>query len=372
MDYPFARTAGLSLLLTFFLLAETGACRETLPVAAHAPTAIHSPLRVGVYINEPFVIRKGDEYGGFCIDLWKACAADLGLGFKLVPFELIPDLFEATAKGEIDLTVSGLFITGERMQKVDFSQPFLQGGLQVMVHEKRGSSLRKLWNGLRDSGHLRIFTIGAAVILLGTLLLTLGERRWNGEFHKDWGNGLAESFYHLMSIVMTGKSSHKGLPGPWGKVLAGIWIAFGVGVVAYITSSVTSVMTVNRLEGIIKGPEDLPNHRVGVITGSVGSKYCEENHLQIVTFPSMEVAVRALVRSQIDAVVHDAMTLQWYDNAHPEMPITEVGPIFDKKFYGFGMPIGTQLRQDLNHALLRQTESGFIETLRKQYFGDIP
>lgn len=374
MDHLFSRISGLTLLFSFFLLIllnEKASSREALPAAPRTPTVIHSPLRVGIYVNEPFVIRHGEEYSGFCIDLWKACAADLDLSFNLVPFDRIPDLFDATSKGAIDLSVSGLFITGERMQKVDFSQPFLQGGLQVMVHEKRGSSLRKLWNGLRDSGHLRVFTIGVVIILLGTLLLTLSERRWNGEFYKDWANGLAESFYHVMSIVMTGKSSHKGLPGPWGKILAGIWIAFGVGVVAYITSSVTSVMTVNRLESIIKGPEDLQTHRVGVITGSVGAKYCEEAHLQTVNFPSMGEAAQALVSAHIDAVVHDAMTLQWYDNAHPEMPITEVGPIFDKKYYGFGMPIGSPLRHNLNHSLLRLNESGFIETLRNQYFGNI-
>ncbi len=65
------------------------------------------------------------------------------------------------------------------------------------------------------------------------------------------------------------------------------------------------------------------------------------------------------------------MALQWYDNAHPELPITEVGTLFMKKGYGFSMPIGSNLRYDINRSLLKQQESGFEETLRKSYFGDI-
>lgn len=269
------------------------------------------------------------------------------------------------------MALGNISITSDRLKIADFSQPYLQGGLQIMVDEKRAASWQRLWNGLRDSGHLKIFGIGIAVILIGTLLLTFGERRWNKEFHPDWPNGMAESFYHVMSIAMTGKSTHKGLPGPFGKILAGIWLAFGVGVVAYITSSVTSVMTVNRLHGIIDGPKDLPGHHVGAIGGTLSQKYCEDQNLNTTVYSNLPEAVKALTRHEIDAIVFDAMTLQWYDNAHPELPLTEVGPTFLKKGYGFAVPIKSPLRHDINQSLLKQQESGFTETLRKQYFGEI-
>jgi ABC-type amino acid transport substrate-binding protein len=337
---------------------------------ADAPSK-NATLKVGVYVDDPFVIANGKAYRGFCIDLWKEVAGDLGRGSEYIPFASIPELLEAVSSGKADIGVSGTFVTEKRLQTVEFSQPFLSGGLQVMVHEKRGSSLLKLWNGLKESGHLEIFAIGLAVIMLGTIILTVAERHWNSEFHKDWANGLADSFYHVMSIVMTGKSSHKGLPGPWGRVLAGIWIAFGVGVVAYITSSVTSIMTVNRLEGSIRGPQDLPGHRIGVIPGTVGAQYCADRHLLTSPYPSLSDAATALVNRQVDAIVLDAMTLQWYDHSHPELPITEVGSVFDKKPYAFALPIGTPLRHEINRSIVKQNESGFIETLRKQYFGDI-
>jgi len=340
--------------------------------AAATSSTPPAPLKVGVYVHEPFVLATSRGYEGFSMDLWKEIAGDLGRGSDFTVYPSIPELLNAVSSGKVDVGVSGIFVTEERLKLVDFSQPFLQGGLQVMVHEKRGSSFLKIWNGLRESGHLKIFGLGICVILLATILLTLAERRWNQEFHPDWANGVAESFYHVMSIVMTGKSTHKGLPGPWGRVLAAIWIAFGVGVVAYITSSVTSIMTVNSLEGIIKGPQNLPGHKVGIIPGTVGAQYCTDQHLDTAPFKSLPEAVNALVGRQIDAIVLDAITLQWYDNSHPELPITEVGPIFEKKSYAFALPIGSPLRHEINKAILKQNESGFLETLRKHYFGEIP
>ena len=130
-------------------------------------------------------------------------------------------------------------------------------------------------------------------------------------------------------------------------------------------------MTVNRLEGVIKGAQDLPGHHVGVIPGTVGAQYCSDHHLETSPYRSLEDAATALVNKQIDAIVLDAMTLQWYDNSHPELPITEVGSVFEKKTYAFALPIKTPLRHEINQSIIRQDESGFLETLRKQYFGDI-
>jgi len=145
---------------------------------------------VGVYIHEPFVLASGQEYQGFSIDLWKEIAGDLGRSSEFVPYPSLPNLLKAVSSGAADVGVSGIFVTEERLKTVDFSQPFLHGGLQVMVREKRGSSFMKIWNGLRESGHLRVFGLGICVILAATLVLTVAERRWNAEFHADWGTGL--------------------------------------------------------------------------------------------------------------------------------------------------------------------------------------
>lgn len=359
------KTKTATLLPIIFMMLFAG-----LPCIALEPAG-EPELKVGVALDEPFIIKTGDLHTGFCIDLWQTLAADLGLKFRYVDYPSFAALLEATERGEVDVNANSLHITSERLKRMDFVLPFLQEGMHIMVSEKRASSFMKIWQGMRDSGHLEVFGIGIGVILLGTILLTLAERIWNKEFHQDWANGLAESFYHVMSITMTGKSAHKHLPGPLGKIMAGIWIAFGVGVVAYITSSITSVMTVNRLHSMINGPQDLPGHRVAVIRGTVAESYCRANHLDCEAYDSLHEAVNALLSHEVEAIVHDSLSLQWYDNSHPELPLTEVGRVFEKKYCTFSLPLGSPLRQPLNEALLKRNESGYCESLRQHYFGNV-
>jgi ABC-type amino acid transport substrate-binding protein len=63
--------------------------------------------------------------------------------------------------------------------------------------------------------------------------------------------------------------------------------------------------------------------------------------------------------------------LQSYDFNHPELPITEVGPVFAPQNYGFALAIGSPLRIPLNQALLEFGESRTLAGIFHEYFGSI-
>lgn len=79
---------------------------------------------------------------------------------------------------------------------------------------------------------------------------------------------------------------------------------------------------------------------------------------------------RRFNQSSIQAFVGEAASLQYYDKAHPELPITEVGPIFNDEKYAFGLPKKSDLRTELNIELLILQEVGFLHDLQVRYFGD--
>ena len=206
-------------------------------------------------------------------------------------------------------------------------------------------------------------------MVFATIVLTLIDRRWHPEFPEKWGEGLAESFYHVMSVATSGSTSHRNLLGAAGRVLGAVWLACGVAVVAYVTSSITSVMTVSTIAHQINGFDDLRGKRVGALTGSTGEIYCREAMLDVQAFDTMEAAVDALLKSQIAAIVRDAPTLEWYDNAHPELPLTEVGPVFKTEKYGFAMQQNSPLTRPISEAILRLKDNGALDALRSKYFG---
>ncbi len=295
------------------------------PVASQpAPVAV----KVAVYVAPPFVMQSADGYTGFSWELWQQAAAELKLTYDVQSVASISQLLQLLRDRQIDIAVADLSITGARFHTMDFTEPYIDAGLRIMIDEDRHTGMGSLMTELRLGGHLRIYGWIGVFIVLGTIALTLIDRRYHPEFPARWTDGLAEAFYHVMSVATSGSTSHRNLLGAIGRILGAIWLACGVAVVAYVTSSITSVMTVSKMAYQINDFNDLRGKHVGVLEASVGEAFSREAMLDVQSFATMEEAVDALLKREISAIVDDAPQLEWYDKAHPELPITVVGPVF--------------------------------------------
>src|SRR5208283_743128 len=96
------------------------------------------PLRVVVYVDPPFVARTSTGLGGFAIELWETIAAANGWKIEYVEASMLPELMDMVSEGQAQVGVTDLFITSGRLKKIDFSQPYFESGLQVMVSSNRG------------------------------------------------------------------------------------------------------------------------------------------------------------------------------------------------------------------------------------------
>jgi polar amino acid transport system substrate-binding protein len=337
-------------------------------VLADPPIAL-KPLRVGVFLEPPFVMNTPNGLGGFAVDLWSKIAMTLSWSCDYQQISSIPELLDKLNKGELDVGVTDLSITSERLRLVDFTQPYLDAGLQVMINEKHRGGFVELIRGLSEAGHLQVFAGVALLLLFSTIFLTLYDRRLDPDFHRSWTMGLSESFYHVVSMATAGKADHRPVvTGAVGNFLAALWLICGVTLIAYITSSITSVMTVNKIHSQITGPKDLAGKKVGTVTGSAAAAYCHNARLDTEEFPDIDSAVNALTKQRIDAIVYNSWTLRYIDKQHPELPITEVGPLFELRKFGFALPQGSLLRMPINLTLLRLSEGGYLKQISSQYF----
>ncbi|MFC6634626.1 transporter substrate-binding domain-containing protein [Microbulbifer taiwanensis] len=343
----------------------------SLAAAASAQPADRAPqpVRVGLYASPPFVFEKGKRFSGMAVDLWQEIAAEQKLQSSYRVYPNLRELVDATARGEVDVAVTNLTITEDRARRIDFTHPWFDAGLRIMVNKDQGAGFAEVIAGLKDSGHLKGYAWLASVVLLVTLLFTLFDRRFDSEFPRRWRDGLAESFYSVMSIATSGRMSRKNLFGWLGRIAEGLWLLCGVAVVSYITASVTSVMTSLSLTSQINGLRDLPGKTVGVFAGSVAQEYISENAIGSREFRDIDEAVRALRAGHIDAIVGDAPVLAYFAHSHPEIPLLLVGKIFEPDKYGFGLPLQSALTRSLSVGIIGAYESGRIAELREQYFG---
>lgn len=355
----------------FYLLAL--ACLLTGGRTDAQPSQPNSQVvKVGVYVNPPFVLKEGDGYSGMAVELWQKVAADLAVVSKYEEFQNDADLVEAVANGTVHAAVTNLGITTSRAQRVDFTQPWFDAGLRVMVHSDARANIIDLIGDLRDAGHLANFAWIAVGILAATVLLTIFDRRFDTEFHRRWRDGLAENFHHVTSLATKGEASRKNLLGWVGRIGQGLWLLCSIAVIAYVASSITSVMTASHISNRINSVADLQGKIVGVRRGSVGEDYMKASKVRTRSFNHIAEAAAALARREISAIVDDNPVLEYFSHTHPDLPLDVVGNTFHPDKYGFAFTPGSTLTKPVSLRIIGLQESGEVEKLRSRYFGFKP
>ncbi|MCG6859325.1 MAG: transporter substrate-binding domain-containing protein [Salaquimonas sp.] len=333
-------------ILPFMVFLALGAV--TLPVKAwpQAQPSTINPVRVGVYVSPPFVTKTDDGFTGMSVELWQSLANSLGLQSRYETFPTFGALVDATAEGKIDVAVTNLTITKGRAERIDFTYPWFDAGLRIMIADDRIASISDVLRGLKSFGYLRAYGWLAPVIVVATILLTLFDRRFDKDFPNRWRDGLANSFYTVMSVTTSGRTpSRKNLFGSLGRVWQAIWLVCGIAVLAYVTSSVTTVMTTLSLTNEINNLGDLNNRMVGDFTGSVAEEFVIEEGMDRRSYSDVDAAVAGLRSGRIDAIIGDAPVLEYCAHTHPDVPLDVVGAIFEPDKYCFAMPKGSALRR---------------------------
>ncbi|MCC7319901.1 MAG: amino acid ABC transporter substrate-binding protein [Rubellimicrobium sp.] len=103
-----------------------------LPLAAQA----QDPLRVASYpANPPWENKTEDgSFEGFEVDIVNEIARRMGTTTAIEGMDFRA-LFVASASGRVDMVISSLTITAERLESQSFTQPYIEGALGIGVRE---------------------------------------------------------------------------------------------------------------------------------------------------------------------------------------------------------------------------------------------
>lgn len=326
-------------------------------------------LKVGLYTNPPFVMEADDRHNGMAIELWEHIGENLNFKTSYEIFDSIKEIVEATETGKIDVAVTNLTITENRASKIDFTHPWYDAGLRIMIADNGKTSTSELIRGLKDAGHLGAYLWVLGVILFFTIGLTWFDRKFDEEFPSRWRDGIAESFYSVMLVVTSGSLKRKNLFGWIGRILSAFWLIIGIIVIAYITSSITSVMTTLSLSNEINGLNDLNDKEIGVLLGSVSEDFATDRGYSFMTYNNLDAAVLGLEKGEVSAIIEDAPVLEYYSFTQKNEPVKVVGKLFYPDKYGFALPRNNSLTRPITLEVLKAQESGYLEELRLKYFG---
>ena len=114
-------------------------------------------LSVGLFVNPPFVMVEGGRFTGMAVDLWEELAPKLGRSYDYVQFKTVGELIDAAADQSVDVAVTSISINEDRALRVDFTQPWFDGGDRIMVGTESERGLGRLIGGLSDAGFLKAY-----------------------------------------------------------------------------------------------------------------------------------------------------------------------------------------------------------------------
>lgn len=340
---------------------------------ARADLSELGPLRVITQQFEPFVVYENQEYSGFSLDIWDAIATELQVDYDLVGVNSIAKLLDEVERGAADVAVAGIGITSQREQSLDFSHPYYESGLQVMVPQEVGEvgKLVSIVGTVLRSPRLYLGVgVFVLILLIVAHLLWLFERQHNSEFPQDYLHGIWEAFWWAAVTVTTVGYGDKVPKKFAGRFFGLVWMFSGYFVFAYFTASIATTFTVQELQGNITGLADLPGKRVATIADSAAAEFIEsQTNLLFQSYDTLDGLLNALEDQSLDAVVYDSPVLQYFVSHEGQGHYKVVGDIFQALNYGIALQQDSPYREPINAALLTLYETGRYDEIYQAWFG---
>jgi len=327
----------------------------------------NAPLRVIAAPIAPFVIPNTDPPVGFSIDVWNEVARRMRADFTLrlvAPDDRLPDL----ERGEADAAIGLIVMTPEDEKRVDFSAPYFDSGLQIMVHPQNEGRLISTLLSIPWRAIGELFGVALLIVLLLAHVLWLVERRSNPTFRKKYLPAIGEGLWGAMLIIATGEHGDRDTPDVVKRIaVVAMWL-LGIVLVAQLTATVTSSQTVARLQSEIRGPGDLPGKTIAATPGTIAGDYLTGLGLPFTAMADPDDGIRRLMRGEVQAVVLSAAVLQYLAAQPANRALEVVGPIFRPYKIAIAVPNGSPLRKAINEALLAMYQDGTYERISAKWF----
>ncbi|KAH1143982.1 hypothetical protein GYH30_034280 [Glycine max] len=342
------------------------------------------PLRIAVpnrVSYKEFVSKDKNPPGvrGYCIDVFEAA---INLLPYPVPREYIlfgpgnrnpsyDDLASQVALNNYDAAVGDVTIVPNRTRFLDFTQPYMESGLVVVVPVKEIKS--SPWSFLKPFTAQMWCVTGAFFIFVGTVVWIL-EHRHNPEFRGRPRKQLMTVFWFSFSTMFF--SHRENTVSGLGRLVLIIWLFVVLIINSSYTASLTSILTVQQLSSQIEGIDSLISgtQPIGIQEGSFARKYLtEELNIQpsrIVTLKNMEAYIDALEKGPKDggvvAVVDELPYIEILMSS-TNCKFRTVGQEFTKSGWGFAFQRDSPLAVDMSTAILQLSENGDLQKIHDKW-----
>jgi ABC-type amino acid transport substrate-binding protein len=343
-------------------------------IGGAAPTeGAKAKLRVGICDLPPWSVpptAATPYWSGLASVAWRHVVREMEVDYSIERFGYA-ELLAALERGTVDVAVTGIPVSPEHMTRFDLTPPFDETGVSIMTRVRSTLSVGAV---LERALHSEVMWWMAVLVCLALAFSTAFwaiERRRNPTIQGTPGRGLAESlWWSVVTVSTVGYGDSVPMTGR-GKLLAALWMATGFVLLTIMAAVVTSVLTVERLRPVVRGPQDLARARVGVVRGSAGADYVRAAEVPATPYDTAEAAIADLEESRIDAVVAETATLQYLALRARRHGLTILAPPLMRDYVAMGTRFGIDpaLGRRLSLEVVRASQSPDYRTFREVMLG---
>ena len=334
--------------------------------AASAATEPARPLRIVTLPTAPFVLPRTATPEGFSIDVWNEVARRLHVDSSWRFVDDPPSLLRAVQSGDADVAVGAIAMTPEREKMVDFSLPYFDSGLRIAVRAQNSGGLISTVRSIPWMAIAHLLLVGVVVIFVLANVLCLIERHTRKALPSNYLRALGECLWRTLLVIAT-LSVDSEAPAIKRVAVVLVWLC-GVVLIAQLVATVTSMQTVARMQSTIRGPDDLPGKSIASAPGTVAGDYLTARGLPFRSVTYGPDGIRMLIKGEVQAVVFDAPTLQYWAAKQGNGLVEVVGPLFRPQKYGIAVAVGSPLRKQINQVLLDVYTDGTYERIYASWF----
>ncbi len=340
----------LSILIGFLLFGVVSSANSS-------PT-----LKVGVIQSEPFCMYHHDQWTGLAIDLFEASVPN-GVEYEYIEFKgTYDDAIESVESGELDLLVADVTVTGERLDKVEFSQPFyVTNTTFAKKFESRG-----MLSALLTWGFMKSILMFLLFIFISGAIMWLAERDTNEAFQHG-ALGIFTGAYFVSATMTTVGYGDIAAKSQLGRVLAFILMWVSLIITAILIGNISSAITVSKLTSDVENLSDLNKMKVGTLQGTSSAGFLYDNDIKYINYNSTEEALTAINDDELDVFVYGEPILQYYTSQDKYSDI-ELGPMkFNEQTYGFVLPSELGLTSSINSEMMKVIRGSGWEAMCDKY-----
>ncbi|XP_037664895.1 glutamate receptor ionotropic, NMDA 2C [Choloepus didactylus] len=360
--------------------------------------------------NHTFSSRDAAPYTklcckGFCIDILKKLA-------KVVKFSY--DLYLVTNGkhgkrvhgvwngmiGEVyykraDMAIGSLTINEERSEIVDFSVPFVETGISVMVARSNGTvSPSAFLEPYSPAVWVMMFVMCLTVVAITVFMfeyfspvsynqnLTSGKKCGGPSFT------IGKSVWLLWALVFNNSVPIENPRGTTSKIMVLVWAFFAVIFLASYTANLAAFMIQEQYIDTVSGLSDkkfqrpqgqYPPFRFGTVPNGSTERNIRSNyrdmHTHMVKFNqrSVEDALTSLKMGKLDAFIYDAAVLNYMAGKDEGCKLVTIGSgkVFATTGYGIAMQKDSHWKRAIDLALLQFLGDGETQKLETVWLSGI-